>query len=183
LFTYEVTIAGWRRQGAALSFFSPLADEPPDPDADAVCLPGGYPELHAGRLAAACRFLDGLRAAAARGAVLYGECGGYMALGETLTDATGDTHRLAGLLPLATTFAAPRRHLGYRVATLLASGPLGPAGARFRGHEFHYATIATEGDAERLFALADASGHALGDAGLRRGAVAGSFIHLIDAED
>ena len=183
LFTYEATLAGWRRQGAALSYFSPLADEAPHPDADAVYLPGGYPELHAGKLAAAPRFLGALRQAAAAGNAIYGECGGYMVLGEALTDAGGATHRMAGLLPLATSFAERRRHLGYRTARLLAAGPLGAVGARFRGHEFHYASVIAEGDTEPLFAIADASGDDRGCAGLRRRSVAGSFIHLIDRED
>ncbi len=183
LFAYEATLAGWRRQGAAISFFSPLADELPAADADAVYLPGGYPELHAGHLASATRFFSGLQAAAGAGRAIYGECGGYMALGETLTDAAGVAHRMAGLLPLATSFAERRRHLGYRAVTLLTRTPLGDAGTRFRGHEFHYATIVAEGVAEPLFAVADAGGADLGRAGLRRGSVAGSFIHLIDRAD
>ncbi len=179
-FTYDATLAGWRRQGAELSFFSPLADEAPHRAADAVYLPGGYPELHAGRLAAAARFLGGLREAAAASKTIFGECGGYMVLGDTLTDSTGEPHRMAGLLPLSTSFAEPRRHLGYRTARPLAPGPLGAAGTGFRGHEFHYASIVEEGAADPLFALGDASGNDLGHAGLRRGTVAGSFIHLID---
>jgi cobyrinic acid a,c-diamide synthase len=183
LFTYEATIAGWRQQGAEISFFSPLADEAPHPDANAIYLPGGYPELHAGRLAGCARFLGALRQAAAVGKTIYGECGGYMVLGDVLTDSGGETHRMAGLLPLATSFAQPTRHLGYRAARLLATGPLGIGGTRFRGHEFHYANVVAEGDADPLFAITDASGTDLGRAGLRRGSVAGSFIHLIDRED
>jgi cobyrinic acid a,c-diamide synthase len=182
LFAYETTLSGWRRQGAAISFFSPLADEAPPPDTDAIYLPGGYPELHAGRLAAAVGFLGGLRGAAARGKAIYGECGGYMVLGDALTDADGKTHSMAGLLPVATSFAEPRRHLGYRAARLLATGPLGVEGTRFRGHEFHYARVVAEGDSDPLFAVADAGGNDLGRAGLRRGSVFGSFIHLIDRE-
>ena len=182
LFTYEATLTGWRRQGAELSFFSPLADEAPAQSANAIYLPGGYPELHAGRLADARRFLSGLRDSAAAGKTIYGECGGYMVLGETLTDADGATHRMAGLLPLRTSFAERRRHLGYRAARLLASGPLGIGGARFRGHEFHYATIIEE-KGDSLFVVTDASGGDLGCIGLRRGSVAGSFVHLIDRED
>ncbi len=169
-FAYPALLADWRRAGAELAWFSPLADEAPDPRADAVFLPGGYPELHAGRLAAATNFLAGLRRH--RGTV-YGECGGYMVLGESLVDAAGAAHRMAGLLPLATSFAERRLQLGYREARLLADFPLGPAGARFRGHEFHYATILREGPGERLFDRG----------GLRRGNVAGSFIHLIDRAD
>ena len=182
LFAYPAVLDGWRRQGAELSFFSPLADETPEPAADAVYLPGGYPELHAGRLAMARHFLAGLRRAAANGAAIYGECGGYMVLGEALTDAADEAHPMAGLLPLHTSFAERHLHLGYREATLLDAGPLGQAGARFRGHEFHYATILAA-DGKPLFALRDGSGHDLGGSGLKRGTVMGSFVHLIDRAD
>jgi len=180
VFAYPALLADWRRQGASLSFFSPLADEGPDPAIDAVFLPGGYPELHAGQLAAANRFATGLKAAAERGAAIYGECGGYMVLGEALTDAEGRAHRMAGLLPVSTSFAERRRHLGYRTATLVEQSPLGAKGARFRGHEFHYATVVAEEGGAPLFCVADASGCDLGTVGSRRGNVAGSFIHLID---
>jgi cobyrinic acid a,c-diamide synthase len=180
VFAYPSVLCGWRAEGAELSFFSPLANEAPDAAADAVYLPGGYPELHTGRLAASERFLGGLRQAASEGKAIYGECGGYMALGETLIAADGRTYRMAGLLPLATSFAEKRLHLGYREARLLATDPLGTAGARFRGHEFHYATTVSAGDAEPLFATTDSCGVDLGPAGLRRDSVSGSFIHLID---
>ena len=183
LFAYPAVLEGWRREGVVLSFFSPLADEPPDPNADAVYLPGGYPELHAGRLAAAGDFLAGLRVAAAAGKPVYGECGGYMVLGEALTDADGRTHRTAGLLSLVTSFAERRLHLGYRRLTLLQDGPLGPAGAPFRGHEFHYATTISASGDRALFDVTDTWGTNLGTAGLRRGSVSGSFLHLIDRED
>jgi cobyrinic acid a,c-diamide synthase len=182
VFAYPAVLDGWCRVGAELSFFSPLADEPPNPDADAIYLPGGYPELHAGRLAMAERFFGGLRRAAAAGAPVYGECGGYMVLGEALTDAEGHAHRMAGLLPLATSFAERRLHLGYRTLILLQDGPLGRAGGRFRAHEFHYATTLSA-SGEALFTAADSYDFDLGPAGLRRGSVAGSFMHLIDCEE
>src|SRR4029077_2192267 len=130
--------------GAETSCFSPLADEAPDKAADAIYLPGGYPELHAGKLAGNRGFLSALRAAAERGTTIYGECGGYIVLGEGLADATGTRHTMAGLLPLETSFAERKLHLGYRTATLTTATPLGPSGARFRGHEFHYARIMAE---------------------------------------
>ncbi len=83
-----------------ISFFSPLGDESPRQDADAIYLPGGYPELHAGRLAQAGRFQAGIREAAARGLTVYGECGGYMVLGESLQDAEGVAHPMLGLCRL-----------------------------------------------------------------------------------
>ena len=179
-FVYPLVLDGWRRAGAEILPFSPLADESPSPVADAVYLPGGYPELHAGRLAAARRFIEGLRAAAARGAVVYGECGGYMVLGESLVDADGEARAMVGLLPLATTFAERGLTLGYRAAQVLAGSPLGPAGTGFRGHEFHYARVLREGGDEALFRCADARGRDLGPAGRRAGRIMGSFVHLVD---
>jgi cobyrinic acid a,c-diamide synthase len=182
-FIYPALLDGWRRHGADLVFFSPLADEAPDPAADAVYLPGGYPELWAGCVAAADVFLAGLRRAAKEGKPIYGECGGYMVLGEALIDAAGCSHAMAGLLPLVSSFAERRLSLGYRCATLLADGPLGRAGSGFRGHEFHYATIAKQESGDRLWSITDAAGTDLGMSGLRRGSVFGSFLHLIDRSD
>ena len=179
-FSYPAMIAQWRRAGAEIAPFSPLADDPPDEAADAVFLPGGYPELHAGRLARNRRFLDGLRDAGARGAVVYGECGGYMVLGRGLEDADGNRHRMAALLPHECSFAAPRLSLGYREVTISEAGPLGPAGQRYRGHEFHYATAVEEAGGEPLFDGRDATGAKLGALGHRRGTVMGSFVHLVD---
>ena len=81
-----------------------------------------------------------------------------MALGEALTDADGRVHRMAGLLPLTTSFAERRLHLGYREAVVLHDGPLGPAGTRFRGHEFHYATTLSAAGEAPLFALSGCLG-------------------------
>lgn len=181
-FAYPAVIECWRRAGARVSAFSPLKDEAPPPDCDAVYLPGGYPELHGASLAAAARFLDGLRAAATRGAAIYGECGGYMTLGRGFVDAAGARHAMAGLLPLESSFAARKLHLGYRRAVLAAASPLGPKGAALRGHEFHYASVVDEGPGEALFAVADAAGRALGGIGRANGRVMGSFLHLIDRE-
>ncbi|TXM77791.1 cobyrinate a,c-diamide synthase [Methylobacterium sp. WL69] len=179
-FLYPHMAAGWRALGAELVPFSPLADEAPPADCDAAWLPGGYPELHAGRLAEAATFLAGLRAFA-REKPVHGECGGYMVLGESLEDAEGITHAMAGLLPVATSYRTRKLHLGYRVATLLADGPLGGAGTRLVGHEFHYASERTPApeEAAALARVTDAEGVALGLAGHRLGRVTGSFFHLI----
>ena len=182
-FLYPHMLAGWRAHGAEIAFFSPLGDEAPPRDCDACWLPGGYPELHAGRLAAATRFLAGLRVFAESGSI-HGECGGYMVLGESLEDERGTAHAMAGLLPVATSYRRRRLHLGYRVATLLADGPLGPAGTRLVGHEFHYATETSvpPGPPEALAEISDAEGAPLGLAGHRRGRLSGSFFHLIASE-
>ena len=179
-FSYAATLLGWRAAGAEIVPFSPLADQAPDQAADAIYLPGGYPELHAGKLAANTAFMDGVRQAARKGMAIYGECGGYMALGEGLIDAQGERHAMAGLLPVVTSFAERKLHLGYRQGRLLADGPLGEINCVFRGHEFHYATVVSEGPGESLFEVEDAACRKLGRHGRRQGSVFGSFLHLID---
>ena len=178
-FLYPHLLQGWRRAGAEIRFFSPLADQAPPEEADTCWLPGGYPELHAERLAAAGRFKAGL-AAFSRTRSVHGECGGYMVLGETLTDAAGAVHAMAGLLGARFSFAKRKMHLGYRDVTLAADCSLGLRGTRFRGHEFHYAT-ASEGERpDAPFALAaDAQGGAPLPSGSRRGRVTGSFFHVV----
>ena len=180
-FCYPYVLDAWRRAGCELSFFSPLDDEPPREDADAVYLPGGYPELHAARLAEAGRFGAALRRSAERGAVVYGECGGYMVLGERLVDGDGVSHRMVGLLPVETSFESPRLNLGYREVALAGDGAFGRRGARFRGHEFHFASVLTRAPAAAvLFRTFNAELEPLGDAGLQAGSVMGSFVHLMD---
>ena len=179
-FVYPHVLDGWRRAGAEIVAFSPLADEPPPKDCDSCWLPGGYPELHAGRLAGAHKFRDGLARFAATRPV-HGECGGYMVLGEVLEDADGISHPMAGLLGHATSFARRKLHLGYREATLLADSPIGRAGSRLRGHEFHYAALVATCNDEPLVELADGQGQRLGTSGSWRGHVTGTFFHAIAA--
>ncbi|TGV97854.1 cobyrinic acid a,c-diamide synthase, partial [Mesorhizobium sp. M2D.F.Ca.ET.145.01.1.1] len=139
-FLYPHVAACWRKAGAEIVPFSPLADQAPDEDCDVCWLPGGYPELHAGTLAAAMNFHAGMARFAAKKPV-HGECGGFMVLGEALEDAGGETHRMLGLLGHSTSFARRKMNLGYREARLRADCPLGPQGALIRGHEFHYAQM------------------------------------------
>ncbi|MEO1197914.1 MAG: cobyrinate a,c-diamide synthase [Pseudomonadota bacterium] len=180
-FAYAHLLRGWQAQGAEIMSFSPLADEGPDDTADAVFLPGGYPELHAGRLAANDRFRAGMLVAYQREALIYGECGGYMVLGEALTDAESVTHPMLGLLPIATSFADRKRHLGYREIELPGQTPL-PWPHRLAGHEFHYATE-TVSASDTAFSARDSAGSDLGSVGAVSGRVVGSFLHVIDARD
>jgi len=85
------------------------------------------------------------------------------------------------LLGLETSFATRRMHLGYRLAELAAGMPGYAAGARLRGHEFHYATILAQPDAP-LGAVHDANGAEVAESGSRRGHVTGTFFHLIAEE-
>lgn len=179
-FVYPHMLEAWRAAGAEIVTFSPLADEGPDADADVCWLPGGYPELHAGRLASNTRFLGQLRAFAETRPV-HGECGGYMVLGTALTDAEGTRHAMAGLLGLETSYAKRRMHLGYRLAELAVPMPGQGPGARLRGHEFHYSTIIAQPDTP-LAVVRDATGAIVAETGSRRGNATGTFFHLI-AED
>jgi cobyrinic acid a,c-diamide synthase len=176
-FLYAHLLDGWRKAGAELTFFSPLANEAPDETCGAVYLPGGYPELHAEQLAASEIFKAGMLSARERGAAIYGECGGYMVLGKGLIDEHGKRHEMTGLLPVETSFEKRTRQLGYR--TLQGrKGTLFPA--RYRAHEFHYSTLISQGEGPALFEATDANGVSLGDHGIQIGRVAGSYMHLID---
>jgi cobyrinic acid a,c-diamide synthase len=175
-FTYPHLLEGWRAAGAEVLPFSPLADDPV-PDADLVWLPGGYPELHAGRLAAATRFRASLRNHA-QTRPGHGECGGYMALGDALIDKDGVRHEMAGLLGLVTSYEKRKFHLGYRRAVLQAPLPGHAAGTALRGHEFHYSTILDQPDAP-LAQVFDADGNPVPETGSTRGHVSGTFFHLI----
>ena len=179
-FMYPHMLEAWHAAGAEIATFSPLADEIPDAGADVCWLPGGYPELHAGRLGANKRFQRALNSFAQTRPV-HGECGGYMVLGNALTDADGTRHEMAGLLGLETSFAQRRMHLGYRMAELAAPIPGYEAGVRLRGHEFHYSTIVSQPDLP-LAVVCDAAGAVIAETGSRRGHATGTFFHLI-AED
>ncbi len=175
-FTYPHLLKAWRTEGAEILPFSPLNDDLV-PDADLVWLPGGYPELHAGTLAGANRFLTSLRKHAATKPV-HGECGGYMALGTTLIDKEGVAHKMAGLLGVVTSYEKRKFHLGYRQAVLQEAVLGYQRGSRLRGHEFHYSTILEEPDAP-LAQVTDADGNLVSETGSLRGHVSGTFFHMI----
>ena len=158
--------------------FSPLANQRVPDDADFVFLPGGYPELHAAKLSKADAFWDSLRAAAARGVTIYGECGGYMVLGEALT-VNGTRFPMAGLLPVATHYTTGgARTLGYR--SLTAPEDFW-AGTALKGHEFH-ASSAECLAPPSLFHAADSRQASLGLHGHQISNILGSYIHIIDRE-
>ncbi len=175
-FIYQHLVDGWRRAGVSLSFFSPLADEAPCGHADTVYLPGGYPELHADRIASAGCFRRGMNRARSRNAIIYGECGGYMVLGQVLQDKNGVSHEMLGFLPHSTTFQRRKPCIGYR---LLAGLPGSPFVGAYIGHEHHYAGILDGQSGASLFKAHDADRNQLGCIGHVQGSVSGSFAHLI----
>ncbi len=176
-FVYPHLLDGWRRAGAEIMPFSPLADETPDDSANCCWLPGGYPELHGATITNARRFRSGLQRFAETRPV-HGECGGYMALGQAIIDRDGNQHEMTGLLGLVTSFEKRQMHLGYRLAALEAPIPGHAAGTRLRGHEFHYSTILEQPD-RTLAGVTDANGDPVAETGSRRGHATGTFFHLI----
>lgn len=173
-FSYPHHLRSWRLAGASISFFSPVADESVAKDADFIFLPGGYPELHAGQIAAAQRFKSSIKGHAANDTPIYGECGGYMTLGDAIIDEHGVSHEMLGLLNLETSFADRKLHLGYRQLSPLGPHFEGP----LRGHEFHYAsTLSAKGFP--LFSAKDADNVQLPNMGLCSGQTFGSFAHII----
>ena len=178
-FIYPHIIESWRENGAEIATFSPLKDENPNPNSDAVYLPGGYPELYADQLAHNRNFFNSLRVSASQNKFIFGECGGYMVLGDYLIDQSGNRHEMLGLLPLTTSFENKKLSLGYRTATTVCKTALGPIGTRFRCHEFHYASIVSS-EGENLFEVEDADQTQLEPVGSKNKSVSGSFMHLID---
>ena len=133
-FIYTANLDCLQAMGASLRFFSPLANEAV-PDCDAVWLPGGYPELHADRIAGSAQTRSSLAQHIAKSKPVWAECGGMMALFETLVTADGLTHALWGLLPGEVTMHARLAALGPQQLEL-------PCGL-LRGHTFHYSTTQT----------------------------------------
>ena len=177
-FLYPHLLKNWRRLGAEVLPFSPLADETPGISADVVWLPGGYPELHAEKIANAKNFKSALQKCADNGTPIHGECGGYMVLGQSLEVGDGTSYQMVGLLSHTTSFAYRKLHLGYRRADLLTPSVLGRAGANLCGHEFHYATLKAGND-QPLSETYDANGDKITECGSRRGSVSGTFFHVI----
>ncbi|WP_375172686.1 cobyrinate a,c-diamide synthase [Pseudooceanicola sp.] len=170
---YTHVIEDWHAAGAEIRFFSPLADEPV-PMAEFLYLPGGNPEIHAGRLAANGRFMTTLRTHGERKRV-YGEGGGFLVMGDVLTDAQGVPHQMAGLLNLATSFKKRQPQQGYRIVTATR----GPMTGSFHAHEISEATTLYQ-SGDPLFLATDPDGTPRPPLGLREGRAAGSFAHLID---
>jgi len=166
-FLYPANLDLLRQMGAQLRFFSPLNDEPVPPDADAVFLPGGYPELHGATLSAAARWQEAIRAVHARGTPIVAECGGMMALASAITDKEGQRWPMAGLLPGEVRMQPRLAGLGAQ-AMQTPQGPL-------RGHTFHYSRLETQEPALSHTVKTSTGGE--GEAVYRIGSLSASYFH------
>jgi cobyrinic acid a,c-diamide synthase len=166
-FIYPANLDVLRHLGARLRFFSPLAGEPVPADADAVWLPGGYPELHMEALSRAAPWHDSIRAAHAAGLPIVAECGGMMAVSESITDTEGRSWPMPALLP-------GRVFMQQRLGGLGSQG-MPTAAGELRGHTFHYSHLDT-GLAPVAHTVKHPSG-AQGEAVYRLGSLTASYFH------
>jgi len=176
-FCYPDNLRLLEAAGAEICFFSPLSDARLPEGAGGVYLPGGYPELFAERLAANAALKTALREGIEAGLPVYAECGGFIYLSQGV-EVGGVQHPFVGIFPVATRMLPKRKALGYREVELACATPLGPAGARGRGHEFHYSEMEPMPQAvERVYRVSR-KGEPLGLEGFRRHNCLASYIHL-----
>ncbi len=175
-FYYPENLDRLRAAGAELVFWSPLTD--PVPDVDGLYFGGGYPELHARRLADNVSAIEGVGEFAARGRPIYAECGGLMYLAETLEDLEGVPYRMVGVLPTTVRLLPRRMTLDYAEVRVTADTPLGPAGTVARGHEFHFSTLDPVPDSvRRVYRLQGRRGGERVE-GYLSGSTLMSYVHL-----
>ncbi len=181
-FYYPDNLESLAEQGAELVAFSPLASTALPENLDALYFGGGYPELHAERLAANRPMLEAVRDFAASGRCVYAECGGLMYLGRCLRTADDRTHEMAHVLPVDTRMLPRLARLGYVEVALLGDGLWGPAGWQCRGHEFHYSQITADQSRsagwQPAYALSRRHTEPGRLEGFARGSVLASYVHL-----
>jgi len=177
-FYYPENLEALANHGARLVFCSALTDDGL-PAVDALYLGGGFPETHAGRLAANRGFKAALQAAHRAGLPIYAECGGLMYLGRRLI-AGGGEHAMAGVFPLDFAMQKRPQGHGYTLCRVEAANPFWPLGLEFRAHEFHYSKPLPLEGARLEFAFRVARGRGvIGDGeGLISRATVGTYHHV-----
>ena len=174
-FYYEDNLDLLAAFGARLLPFSPLRDPALPPDARGLYLGGGFPELHAARLAGNRPLLAEVRQAGANGLPIYAECGGLMYLAEALTDFDGRRHAMAGLIPCRVAMTERRTALGYVRLRAQRDTLLCPAGRELRGHEFHWSRLASGNEHATAYRVLEPAPRAEGFAA---GNLLASYVHL-----
>jgi cobyrinic acid a,c-diamide synthase len=174
-FYYDANLRLLEQAGATLVEFSPIHD-PTLPDVDGVYIGGGYPELHAAQLAANVGMRNDLRAFAERGRPVYAECGGLMYLCDAIQDHAGMRHAMLGLLQGCAVMTDRLQALGYVEVETRSRTLLGPAGTKFRGHQFRHSRLDTTLVPELYAMTITRSGQASSE-GYGRENLVGSYVH------
>ena len=169
-FIYPANLGLLEMLGATIAFFSPLADETAPTDAHALYLPGGYPELHAARLARSTRTAASVHAHAAAKKTIVAECGGMLYLLDSLTNIDGMETPMLGLLPGRATMQARLAALGMQ--------QLDGRHGTLRGHTFHYTQMTTPLDPVLIATRPQAAGPvAGGESVYRSGSIVATYMH------
>ncbi|KNH10301.1 Cobyrinic acid A,C-diamide synthase [Candidatus Burkholderia brachyanthoides] len=166
-FVYPANVDLLQALGASVSTFSPLANEPIPADADALYLPGGYPELHAAALANNACTRESIALHVRRGRTIVAECGGMLYLLDSLTDLEGMRHAMLGLLPGDATMQ--------RRLARLAMQAVETSHGLLTGHTFHYSTLDTS--LTPVLTASHATTGAAGEALYRHGTIAATYMH------
>ena len=174
-FVYPATIERLRERAIVETFEPTVGD--PLPPCDGIYLPGGYPELHAESLAESPA-LDDIANASADGVPVLGECGGLMALAESLTTVDGDTHAMAGALPADVEMRERYQALDHVELKAKRDGPTAPSGVTLRGHEFHYSAADVASDARFAFDVERGTGIDGDHDGLIEHRTLGTYCHV-----
>ncbi len=178
-FYYDDNLRRLEELGAELIRFSPCHDSAL-PTADGLYFGGGYPEAHASELAGNLAMLSEIRAFAARGGPIYAECGGLMYLCEAIRTLDGEQSPMAALVPGVAVMQPGLQALGYVEVETGAETILGPAGTRFRGHQFRYSTLENSGSslrASRTYRVTPRWGRGAFDEGFTSRNVLASYVH------
>jgi cobyrinic acid a,c-diamide synthase len=139
-FYYEYNLHLLKSLGAELVYFSPISD-PGLPDVNGLYIGGGYPEIHARSLSANVSMREQISAFAADGGTIYAECGGLMYLCDAIKTLDGQHYPMTGVIPAHAVMRERLQALGYVEVETQAVSALGPAGLRFRGHQFRYSEL------------------------------------------
>jgi len=180
-FYYQDLFDALRTSGCEVLFFSPLDDRCLPEGLSGLYLGGGYPELHAERLAENGEMLAAIRAYADSGRPLYAECGGLMYLSRGI-ETDGRFYPLAGVLPTRTRMLTGKKALGYVEVALTEDSLWGRRGELLRGHEFHYSELIDDPTSDpawrKVYSLRRCRTDTVETEGYQNGAILASYLHL-----
>lgn len=175
-FYYDDNLRRLEQLGAELVRFSPIRDRAL-PVVDGIYLGGGYPEAHAVELSENRTMHEDIVALARRGRPIYAECGGLMYLCSSIRTLAGDVHPMVGLFPAEVEMRDRLQALGYVEVETQQATPLGPAGVRFRGHQFRYSELRLRGDVDQVYRVRKRRDGAVAVEGYRVGNTVASYVH------